>query len=517
MKIDRSKIKRVLLFSVFISIAWYIPAFSAVKGDTTSTIDFDKAFASDIGNTVLAVVGNKKITIREFLAGYEFGPAFVKREVDSKRRYLKYMIDEKLLALDGYKRGFADSLRVKELLAAIKGDLATTELFKSEIFDKIKVSQLQINKALDEKQYTYQAKWLYSALREGIKHYSSQLKKGVPFDSLFQKQLNDSVFADQRSMEINKFKLRMQNLTMYNTLDTMKAGEISNTIQGQDGWYIIKLIDIWKNMIETESELAKNKDDAVEALKLNESDKISDSYVREMMLSHNPVIQARAFDILRSYIGKFVLKGDKFKTWKLDERMQNELDNFNALDPKQFSSMNLVQLSDGTLSLGNFLNWYKLRDGFLKFDETDFNSFSASLEKLIWQMVRDHLLVQRAYDAGFQNENIVIQQTKWWEDKIIYAIVRDELANAVGINVEDPAFLKSKYDNQKQKLVEKTLRKIQQLKKVYKVWINEKALKEIKVNDYDNPGTIDTYFVKKGGTFPHPAFPSIDYTWQILE
>ena len=69
------------------------------------------------------------------------------------------MIDEKLLALDGYKRGFADSSRVKELLAAIRGDLATTELFKAEIFNKIKISQPEINKALAEKQFTYQVKY----------------------------------------------------------------------------------------------------------------------------------------------------------------------------------------------------------------------------------------------------------------------------------------------------------------------------------------------------------------------
>ena len=378
MKIDGSKIKRVLLCSFLISISWCISNFSAGKGDTTSAIDFKKAFYSDVGDSVLAVVGNKKITIREFLAGYEFGPAFVKRKEDSKSRYLKYMIDEKLLALDGYKRGFADSSRVKELLAAIRGDLATTELFKAEIFNKIKISQPEINKALAEKQFTYQVKWLYSPQEQGIEYYSSQLRKGVVFDSLFQMQLKDSVYADQRSMKINKFKLRMQNQTMYNIIDTMKAGEISNPVKGPDGWYIVKLIDIWKNMIETQTEIAKEKDDAVDAIKLNKSDKISDTYVRQMMLANNPVIQARAFDILRSYLGKSVLKDEKYKSWKLDDRMQKELDHFNTLDPKLFSNMSLVQLSNGTVSLDDFLNWYRLRDGFLKFEETDFNSFSAS-------------------------------------------------------------------------------------------------------------------------------------------
>jgi hypothetical protein len=179
--------------------------------------------------------------------------------------------------------------------------------------------------------------------------------------------------------------------------------------------------------------------------------------------------------------------------------------------------MKLVALTTGSLSLDDFLNWYRMRDQYLKFNETDFNSFSASLEQLVWQMVRDHLLIRRAYAQGFQNKETVKQQINWWQDKIVYAVVRDDLANTIGLNIETPTSVDSKYDNKKQNLIEKTFRKLQQLRKEYKVEINEKVLKEISVHDYDNPRTIDTYIVKKGGTFPHPAFPSIDFAWQTWE
>lgn len=517
MKFELFKIKKIVLTIVLLFIAISISAYAGEKKDTTSTIDFDKAFNTEIGNTVLAQVGDKKITIREFISGYEFGPAFVKREKDSKKQYLKYMINEKLLALDGYKRGFADSAKVKNLLSAINGDLATTELFKEDILNKIKISQPELNKAIDEKQYTYQILWLFAPQKDSLEYYLSKLKNGVSFDSLFNMQLVDSVYADQRTMDINKFKLRMQNFKMYQTVDSMKVGEISGPVQGSDGWYIIKLKNITKNVIVTQTELNKEDVDATSALKLNKSDQVSDTYVKTLMLEHNPVIQARAFDILRSYMGEFVLTKDKFKAWGLDNRMQKELDHFDTLNTNQFGDLNLVVLSDKIFSLDDFLNWYKMRDGALKFNKTDFNSFSASLEKLIWQMIRDNLLIQRAYALGFQNDELVKQQTDWWEDKIIYAVVRDEMANSIGLNIEDPASLKSKNDNKKQDLIEKTFRKLQLLRKKYKVSINENILKKIKVQDYNSPQTIDTYIVKKGGTFPHPAFPSIDYSWQVLE
>ena len=512
-----SKIFNVLYIYIFFNLVLCTFIFASSKNDTTTSIDYNRAFKSEIGNTILAQVGEKKITVREFLASYEFGPAFTKREKNSKSRYLKYMIDEKLLALDGYKKGFADSARVKNLLSAIKGDLSTDQLFNADIFDKIKISQPEINKALKEKKFTYRVKWLYAPNKDSLYYYLSHLNSGFSFDSLFDMQLKDSVYADQRSMKVNKFNLRMQNLDMFKTVDTLKAGEISKPIHGSDGWYIVKLIDVWKDAIVTQSKLNKEEDDAVKALKLNQSDSLSDVYVKKIMLEHNPVIQGRAFDILRSYMGDFVLPKKKFLAWKLEERMQKELNHFDTLTKSEFPKLKLIDLNDGSLSLDDFLKWYKMRDEYLKFDKTDFNSFSASLEKLIWQMVRDHLLIRRAYSRGFQNKEIIKQQLNWWKDKIVYAVVRDNLAKTVKLNIESPSSLKSKYNNKKQILIEKTYRKLQQLRKEYKVKINEEVLSELRVHDYDDPRTIDTYIVKKGGIFPHPAYPSIDFSWQAWE
>ncbi|MCL5029521.1 MAG: peptidylprolyl isomerase [Bacteroidetes bacterium] len=508
-------------FSIAIIIQIFFLAsnliYAGSKKDSSSKIDIDNAYHTAKGDIVLAKVGNKKISVREFLSSYEFGPAFTKREKDSKQKYLKYMIDEKLLAMEGYTQGYGDSSRVKELLSAIEGDLASNQMFYKDIFNKIKISNTEIDQALAEKQITYNIKWLFAPDKDSLNYYLVSLKNNISFDSLFNEQLKDSVKIDQRSLHMDKFKMRMRNPEMLNVVDSLKVGEVSSPIHGPDGWYIVKLIDVWKNVITTQTEIEKEKADAENSLKLNKSDEQSDLYVRTLMLEHNPVIQGKAFDILRSYMGNFVLPKNKFDSWKLDDRMKKELKNLDTLSRDQFGKMTLVKLNNNNLSLDDFLNWYKLRDEYLKFDETSFNNFSASLEKLIWQMVRDHLLVSSAYSRGFQNLPIVQQQVNWWEDKIVYAVVRDNLANTVGLNIELPTSVKNKNNDKKQELMEKIFRKLQQLKKKYKVQINEKVLDEIEVQDSNNPRAIDFYFVKKGGTFPHPAYPSIDYSWQSWE
>jgi hypothetical protein len=49
------------------------------------------------------------------------------------------------------------------------------------------------------------------------------------------------------------------------------------------------------------------------------------------------------------------------------------------------------------------------------------------------------------------------------------------------------------------------------------VVVFEKILSDLPVANESDPRAIDVYFAKKGGTFPHPAFPAIDYDWQSWE
>lgn len=55
-------------------------------------------------DSIVAKVGNIEITVDEFVSCYEYGPAFYKRVKNSKNTFLNYLINEKLLALDGYNR-----------------------------------------------------------------------------------------------------------------------------------------------------------------------------------------------------------------------------------------------------------------------------------------------------------------------------------------------------------------------------------------------------------------------------
>ncbi len=477
-------------------------------------INFKTAIDNKIGDEILAQVGEKKITVREFLTSYEFGPAFPKRIRNSKKHFLDYIINEKLIALKGYSQGIDDSTRVKDMLAAIEGDLSTEEMFKDDILKKLKVNQSELDEAAAEKQINYNIRWLYSSNENLLLYYESGLTKGTSFDSLFNLQINDSVFADQRSMEIDKFKLKIRNPGMSGIVDSMKAGEISKPVKAADGWYIFKLDDIWKSMITTQSELNEEKADAEEVIKKEKMDHESDVYVGNLLKTETPVIKGNAFAIVRSYLGGYELPEEKYDGWNLGERLQEQIKKLNV-GKEDFGKLILVNLKDTVLNINDFINWYRMRSQFIKLNKEDFNKFSASIESSIWQMVRDNLLMKRAYARRYQNKEKIKEQLRWWKDKIVYAVMRDKIINSIKLNSdENNSKFHPKPDEKKEmEITKKILHEVLALKQKYKIEINEKLLNKIYVDDSNDPKTVDIYIVKKGGIFPHPAYPSIDMLW----
>lgn len=123
---------------------------------------------------------------------------------------MKYMIYEKLLALDAYNQKLIEKDHAKEMFIDIESDLASEELFKDEILSKVKVTEEEIDTVVNQKQIELELKWLYSINKNEIDEYSKLLNEGVTFDSLFHLKINDSIALDQRQMTISLFDLKKE-------------------------------------------------------------------------------------------------------------------------------------------------------------------------------------------------------------------------------------------------------------------------------------------------------------------
>ena len=93
----------------------------------------------------------------------------------------------------------------------------------------------------------------------------------------------------------------------------------------------------------------------------------------------------------------------------------------------------LVIMNEGNVTLEEFLKWYRNRSQYIKLNKNDLQSFSKSLENLIWRMLRDKLLSEKAYERNFHQTKSFKKQTNWWRDKIVYSAVKKDIVESVDL------------------------------------------------------------------------------------
>jgi hypothetical protein len=485
-------------------------------------------------NVVIARVGPTAITVREFVLTSLFGPAFVKRAPDTRRRTLNYMINEKLLAL-GVRRSDPS---VAENLEALEGDLATEELYRDDVLSHVRVPEHEIANAVRQWNTEVSLRWLFRTDRNDAAEISRAIRAGVPFDTLFAREIADSsVNADDREMTATLFKVRQHNAAMAALAESLPVRRPSDPVEGPDGYYILQIDSLSRQVLSTETAEVQARSDVRRALTKMKADSLSDSYVRRRMLEADPVILRPAFDLLRAHLGSLILKPEKFGEFELTRDLAGGKD-YRNID--RYGSETLVKLARGNVTLRDFLQWYRLREVNIKITTSSPQALFLSLQDVVWRMVRDRLLIHAARQRGLQRRPDVITQKRWWKEKLLFQVAKDSIMRTIAwtdstlrayYNARSRSFrdssgntlpfesvkddvLREWYDLELKKRVFHTLNR---LKKEYRVTVDEKVLQEIPVDAENDPRAIEVYTVKKGGTFPHQAFPTIDYFWQTWQ
>ena len=492
------------------------------------------------GSAVVARVGPTVITAQEFLYGYLFGPSFVKKRPDSRRRYLECMMREKILALGERARGATQDPRVRANLDAVEGDLATEELYRDDVLSGVHVTEEEVAAAAQKQRVEVTVRWLYAAERKGADSLARRLQTGETFDALFQKQCAGGVPREDRSMTVTMMDLMKRNAAMARIVEILPAGRPSDVITVPDGQYIMQVDSVRTNAIVTGSAEAEARHDAQRWLTQQRTDSLSGLYVQKMMLEADPVIERRTFDILRAYLGTVLVTDSTFNAWGLADRFRGEEDTVQYRDPNRYERHTLVQTKTGALTLGMFMAWYRLREPNLKLRLVSPQSFFVSLEEIVWRMVRDELLVRRARARGLHERPGVVAQRTWWEDKLLYQVAKDSLSRTITWTDttlreyfdkhprlhRDGTGTMRRFEEAKEDVLrewyamalsERMLRRLNALKGRYPVSVDDAALRRVPVDAEADPRAIDVAVAKKGGTFPRPAYPTIDPFWQTWQ
>lgn len=380
---------------------------------------------------VLAKVGPCKIYESEFRERFDFSahPKLMQKS-DSlavKGEFLHQLIAEKLLSIEAREKGYDTTEDFKSIFTPLENMFIRDALYKKEIKDKISYTDADIKEGLGRNQKVLNVEFIYSKEGNEIREIFKQLVSGASFDSLL-------LYRKENSVNPKKVKFGSMEENVEDSLFNLKPGQFTNPIEGDDGYYVFKLINIENNSD------VKNSESAYEDVKKivetrAEHQKYLDyyhSFFRQFRVTADKAIFEKLIKIFTPQFdkkysqgndntGKYYLKGDEIYSSlkKIDSGSRIKI---------------FINLKDKPVKVETFVNQLSM-DG-LTINDLNEMSIRAALSAYIRKYIEDQLLTEEGYRESLDNDPDVKKYIGMWEDSYLSKLLMIHMFDSVRVSEE---------------------------------------------------------------------------------
>ena len=202
----------------------------------------------DKNDKVLARVSSRVITESDLKANIAKMPAAYQNIISKNpKKYVEDMIVETLCYEEGVRKGIDRDKEVKELVNEAKKKIVMAKLIKSEVEDKVTVTEDEMKKFYDEhsKEFTTPEMWRASHIlvstEKEAKDLLDELAKGAKFEDLARVHSIDATAS--RGGDVGFFRAGQLVPDYEKACLKLNVGETSGIVQTQFGYHIIRLTD----------------------------------------------------------------------------------------------------------------------------------------------------------------------------------------------------------------------------------------------------------------------------------
>jgi len=482
---------------------------------------------------IVAYVGDRKISARDFQLNYEFGFAHLKKTNDRKFSYLKYMINEILISQEGYRLGLDESERVKNQEAKLLEELLVEELFRKKVDESIIISDNEIKDAITKSTVKWKLRyWVELNAEDALKIYNSIRVSG--YTKVIQEILakNPEEIRDLKDLETGYLTWLDIPPGLLEKIKDLEIGEISKPIEIQGVYLLVQITDITRSGI-SDHDYKNTYNRFKQILFYREQNVRAASFVKNFMNPKNVITKGNEFRTL----------ADALSEW---EQQSSNSDNFfesvekagktepALLDLKNNLENIFITFNDKHWTVKEFLNRFDPHS--IKAKPFNKQLFRKQLKHQIAITIRDYFFVKEAIDLGLDRSEIVVEQLDAWRNKWVYEEARrfytkdikinnteakkyfnDHVSRYVTQKGKQPEYgdvvnqvKRDTYIEQAKKLLEK---KIEQLKKNTLIKINNAVLDTITVSDSDKSRSTNVFLFKSSSG--RLAFPTVDPAWGL--
>ncbi len=366
----------------------------------------------------MARVGDRVISVEDFRRSYETGFAHLKTGNNPKLTYLKYMINELLLAKEGYRLGFDQSPFVKHSMRRMLNELLIDELIERKVKQHITISMDEIREAINKSKVSFKFRYWVENDAQKAAEISAEMKERGYADVV------DELIHSNPEVQINPKSLETRYLTwqqvtpeVFNAIKDLPYGDISDPVEINGKFYIFQVLDIRRKAVTENEYIAK----APTFRKILYQQKLQEGLLQHgthLMNSKKVVTKKEAFNLLLDAVREWQKKPQNTSPPFVEAVHKASTAQPGLYKLKQHLAESFFTWRDGRMSIKDFLNHFETDKINKKLQ--DARGLTIALHKAVALTIRDYFLEQEARRLNLQNAPGVKKELARWQDKWVF-------------------------------------------------------------------------------------------------
>ncbi len=488
------------------------------------------------GQRVLARVGDREITVDEFKYSYEFSFAPLRFGEDSKLLYLDRMIDELLLANEGYYNGLHHSRYVIRRVRRRKSNDLLQAFYQKYVYSRVKIPEQELQEAIKKASINW---------RMIIWPVNSRLRAEQIIKETEKSSLEDYIDQQLKKQEVpvkNKkffetdwldfYDVRPQVLSM---IENLEIGKTSDPIPCDDGFILVQILDINLHGIkEDDLKFGAKRKKMYKRLFNVRADSISSVLMDSVLTPRQVRVKGAIIEQLVSPLYQWVkngLPGNKSLIQTLQDSAGLSAGHLKKIN--KLLDRTLVTTIDSNISVRAYLDYMNYYRRTLNQSRSE-KDFRQRLITEIGRMIKNKTFIAIAEREGFSDLDSIKTDVYKWERKWTYDMQRFDYVKDIEVTREElDSFFKNrwrdldianvdttrfyKYEAEAHNIIlhEKHIaflkNKLDKLKLKYPVWVDTTLLKSIEVDATAKSQEISMFVAKKFSG--EAVVPIVDSKW----
>jgi len=379
-------------------------------------------------STVLARVGDRVITAKDFRIGYELQTpqpgADLQPIAARKENFLRQMVENQLLAQAGLDRGLDQNESVQRVLKWYEKQAVIRELYKDEVHNKVSVSDAEARTAYELLNEKLLLRQFLATSDSAARKIQQRLSRGETFEQIAY-EIAHSDTDLQRMLTPKEFTWGELDQRLETAGYGLNPHEISAPININGVYHFLQLVNRKKNLMLTEYGYQERRHYVETIIRRRKEAELARQYARHLMeklrpRANGPVLRElsqRAKNIV-SQAGEKRKLPPYLQVQEVRSRVPDLLDK------------PLVVFNGGSWTVGEVLERIQHSHPEARPDLANPGQLAVALSV----MVRDEFLAQEGYKRGLEKRPAVQEEVSRVRDEIVARQMKNALLDSIAVS-----------------------------------------------------------------------------------